>query len=85
MTTTDETTTSTGPWWHAFGKVREEWGGVWQLTVVSPSTTPPAEVAERDTHDAWGPYLTSWDHEPSDAEKDAVTPEAYRDESPAED
>lgn len=82
-TTTEETTTSVGPWWHAYGMVREDWGGVWQLTVISPSTVPP-EIAADLGADAWGPYLTSWDHEPTDAEKNEVTPEEYRDELDAD-
>lgn len=80
MTSTDTTeTTPTGPWWHAFGRVRDEWGGIWQLTVVSPSTVAPAEAAALGA-ESWGPYLTSWDHEPTDEEKEAVTPEEFRDE-----
>lgn len=65
-------------WWHAFGHVREDIGNVWQLTVISPSPVPP-EAAVTMAGGTWGEYLTSWDHEPSAAEKDAVTPEAYRD------
>jgi hypothetical protein len=53
---------------------------VWQLVVISPSTIPPEQTAADHPHvDAWGDYLTSWDHEPSDAEKEAVTPEEFRD------
>ena len=77
-----------GPWWHAFGRVRTDWGGeVWQLTVVSPSGTPPDEVARfaAGREAAWGDYLTSWDHEPTDDEKAAVTPPDYRDEEPTPD
>jgi hypothetical protein len=74
-----------GPWWHAFGRVRVLGGDeVWQLTVISPSTVPPEGVAEQladRTADAWGDYLASWDHEPSDEEKDAVAPEDFREEA----
>lgn len=71
---------SGGPWWHAFGRVRDDIGGAYQLTVVSPSTVPPGELDTGRFAAAWGDYLTSWDHEPSDAEKDAAMPAEYRDE-----
>lgn len=70
-----------GRWWHAYGKVRDDLGGCWQLVVVGPATAGPDVAAEIEMSDC--PYLTSWDHYPSDAEKDEVTPEDYRDE-PAE-
>lgn len=79
-----------GPWWHAFGRVRNlapegaEPAEVWQLTVVSPSTVDPDRAAALGA-DAWGDYLTSWDHEPTDDEKNAVTPPDYRDEEPTPD
>lgn len=73
---TDEPT-----WWHAYGKVRDDLGGCWQLVVAGPASQGP-DVAK--TLDISGcPYITSWDHQPSDAEKDAITPEEYRDEVPA--
>lgn len=83
-----------GPWWHAFGRVRtipvpgEAPAEVWQLTVISPSPMPPervlAALPDRAAA-AWGDYLTSWDHEPTDDEKNAVTPPDYRDEEPTPD
>jgi len=86
VTTTDQPEPS-GPWWHAFGRIRTDWGGeVWQLTVVSPSTVAPAAAAVLAADGrGGGDYLTSWDHEPTDAEKNAVTPPDYRDEEPIPD
>ena len=66
-------------WWHAYGQVREDLDGCWQLVVVYPSPVPPAQASQWGSA-AWGPWLASWDHAPSDAEKDAITPEEYRDE-----
>lgn len=73
-------------WWHAFGRVRDDLGGCWQLVIISPSGTPPEEVKRfaSGREVSWGDYLTSWDHEPSEAEKDAVTPAVYRDDGPPE-
>ena len=87
---------ATGPWWHAFGRVRdfaapgEEPAEAWQLTVISPSTTPPDQVTDAiqatdamagSTYtESWGPYLTSWDHEPTEADKAALTPPQFRDD-----
>ena len=64
-------------WWHAYGGVVEDFGGCWQLAVYGPGTASPKTASELD-----GPsgtrYLASWDHAPSDAEKDEITPEDYR-------
>lgn len=75
---------SGGPWWHAFGRVREfpRTDGkpadiAHQLTVVSPSPVPPARAVEL-AGGSWGTYLRSWDHEPSNREKEAVIPEEFR-------
>jgi hypothetical protein len=68
-------------WWHAYGAVREDLGGCWQLVVVGPAEKGP-EVAQGMEFSGC-PYLASWDHHPSDAEKDEITPEEYRDEVPA--
>lgn len=70
-------------WWHAWSLVREDCGDVHQLTVIGPAEKGP-ETAETLGLDAWGRYVGSWDHEPSDAEKDAVTPEEYRHEDDEE-
>lgn len=78
-----------GPWWHAFGRGRDlaapgaEPAEVWQLVVISPSTVPPHEVLSAlapRAIESWGDYLTSWDREPTEAEKDALTPAAFRDD-----
>jgi hypothetical protein len=60
----------------------------WVFVVVADSPVPPADPAVRTDYDwphAGGappapplPYLASWDHAPTDAERDAVTPPEYR-------
>lgn len=67
-----------GQWWHAYGGVREDLGDCWELAVAGPAEQGP-EVA-RGLHMAGQPYLASWNHEPTDLEKEIVTPADYRDE-----
>lgn len=75
-----------GPrWWHAWGRVMGEddyLPGCWSMVLIGPSGTPPEEVARFAAGRAvsWGEYLGSWDHAPSDAEQDEVTPVEFRDE-----
>lgn len=64
-------------WWHAYGGVMEGLG-CYQLVVVGPAEQGP-DVA-LDLHMGGQPYLASWDHEPTDLEKETVTPREYRDE-----
>lgn len=66
-------------WWHAYGRVRDDLGGCHQLTVICESPTPPEDAREMGA-EVWGPWLTSWDHEPSDEEREAAVPEEYRDD-----
>lgn len=72
-------------WWHAFGRIREfpRTDGqppdlAHQLTVIGPALAGPGQ-AESMAAVSWGDYLTSWDHEPSNWEKNAVTPEEFQD------
>lgn len=69
-------------WWHAFGHVREDLGGCYQLVVYGGSDMGPDEVQEiaPTLADQLGGYLASWDHQPSELEKETVTPAEYRDE-----
>lgn len=73
-------------YWHAWGGIMAEgtdFAGCWATIVLGPSivipeaaggTTPPPDVSRLGLH-----YLTTWDHEPSDEEKAALTPEEYLD------
>lgn len=70
-------------WWHAFGKWTHEIESVdrdtgevgpsWQRSVVGPSPVTPGN-APADAFRLGMTYLASWDHEPSEAEKDAIDP-----------
>lgn len=70
-------------WWHAFGKwtheiesvdrATGEVGPSWQRSVVGPSPVTPGN-ARADAFRLGMTYLASWDHEPSEAEKDAIDP-----------
>lgn len=59
-----------GRWWHAYGRIREDLGAH-QLTVIHDSPVSPRRAAELAAG-AWGDYLTSWDHDPTEAERDAA-------------
>jgi hypothetical protein len=79
-------------WWHVYGaEVRNaQWGGldedgrpnpVWLYQTYGESTKPPSQVPDDiSSGDDVLLRLGSFDHEPTDAELDALTPERYRDE-----
>lgn len=76
-----------GKWWHAWGGIMDEgteFEGCWATVVLGPSfvtpqeavsTTPPDDVVRLGLE-----YLTTWDHEPTQAEKDSLELEEYWDE-----
>lgn len=67
-------------WWHAYGQVRADLGGCWHLVVYGGCTAAPKLAADPNMLAALGhgAYLGSWDHPPTEAEKDEVTPDEYR-------
>lgn len=69
-------------WWHAFGHVVPEGAsqaGEWYLVIAERSDrAPDAEVRALELGPNKAPYLASWDHEPSQADKDFVTPQHLR-------
>jgi hypothetical protein len=79
-------------WWHVYGaEIRNaQWGGldedgqpnqVWICQIYGKSTKPPSEAPDSITSgDDVLPRLASFDHEPTDAEMDALAPEQYRDQ-----
>lgn len=69
-------------WWHAFGRVVPEGeflAGSYHLVVAGPGTIAPHLVEEMGKLGEV-PYLASFDHEPTRAERAGLTPEEYRDE-----
>lgn len=74
-----------GNWWHAWGGVIliDEFEGDWATVILGPSIISPEEVESTEPVTevtALGlNYLTTWDHEPSEAEKEKLIPEEYRD------
>jgi hypothetical protein len=70
-------------WWHAFAGPGDLGGDeIWQFILVGPATKGPESARELTMKGLGGevPYLTSWDHYPSEEEKAATTPEEFRDE-----
>lgn len=79
-------------WWHVYGGEIDDLtelpdgslGAGWGQVTMGESTMPPSKVVEvlpeLDVMDASLPYLKSFDHEPTRAEVDALTPEQYRDD-----
>ena len=67
-------------YWHCYGGVTEDFGGSWALITVE-STLPGDEMPKELTNGF--PYLASFDHEPTDSEKDALAPYRYRDDQEA--
>lgn len=80
-------------WWHAYGALvpglartpaGDDADG-WCMVILGDSPVPPDspvvaapyEWPRPDAATPTLPYLTSWDHPPSDTEKDAVTPPGY--------
>lgn len=84
--TVDVTISDEKLWWHAFGGVATSgaWKDCWALTVLGESTIPPGGKSadgtvldENVVLKGCLRYLTSWDHEPTEAEKDAITPPEF--------
>jgi hypothetical protein len=71
-------------WWHAWGGVMAEgteFEGCWATVILGPSFVSPENVLTTEPIDdvvrLGLTYLHTWDHEPSDDEKEALTPEEY--------
>jgi len=58
-------------YWHCYGGVAEDFGGSWALITVE-STLPGDEMPKELTSGFL--LLASFDHEPTDSEKDALAP-----------
>ena len=80
----DETTEPR--WWHVYGGVVEVLG-TWTTVVVGPSPLGPNDLSKTGIRvrelriPSYGSDLTfldSFDHEPSEREKDMFAPEEYR-------
>jgi hypothetical protein len=73
-------------WWHVYGGITPEdhdWGGgLWVLTIFGENTKPP-ETMPPDGPFPYLSYLASFDHDPTDPEREALTPPDYQDEDPA--
>jgi len=72
-------------WWHVYGGITPEdhdWGGgLWVLTIFGENTKPP-ETMPPDGPFPYLSYLASFDHDPTDPEREALTPPEYQDEEP---
>lgn len=77
-------------WWHAFGGLvdlaQDEHGNpapAWMMVKLCESTRPPGEWLGEPLHHGTSllSHIGSWDHEPTKAEMNAVTPEEYRDDA----
>jgi hypothetical protein len=70
-------------WWHAFGRRLPDdhnlAPGGWHFIVAGPGTATPDDA--RDIVIDGADYLASFDHEPTDDEREALTPAEYRDEA----
>jgi hypothetical protein len=77
-------------WWHAYGGFAQEYGAFAVMTLgptggPDDPTTDPSKTFREITlplGDEQMVYLASWDHEPSDFEKDQIQPEEYREYNP---
>jgi len=67
-------------YWHCYGGVTEHFGGSWALITVE--STLPGDEMPKELPNGF-PYLASFDHEPTDSEKDALAPYRYRDDQEA--
>lgn len=73
-------------WWHVYGHVVPEgdFAGCWRMAILGEASIGPGETTltgetpETTLIDGM-PWLGSLDHEPTDDEKNALTPEAFRD------
>lgn len=62
--------------WHVFAG---ELSGIgWALLIAGESPKTPAEMEGESVEGL--PWVASFDHDPTKAEKDALTPPEYRDE-----
>ena len=78
-------------WWHAYGGFSSEYGAFAVMTLGptggpdEPTTDPSKtfrEIVLPLGDDESLVYLASWDHEPSEFEKDQIQPEEYREYKP---
>lgn len=75
------TTAASRAYWHYFGGLVEDYGGAWAASLIGPT---PKQTAPASLGPPWDlAHLVTWDHEPSVAEKDAVTPWDHREVCPA--
>lgn len=66
--------------WHVYGKEHTsgDLAGVYATVVAGPTIKGPTELKRAGVSDMGMTYLASFDHEPSDLEKDQVQPRAFR-------
>jgi len=61
-----------------------DYEGCWAAVILGPSHLPPEDAAittpPDDVTRLGLTYMHTWDHEPSQAEKDALTPAEYLDD-----
>lgn len=72
-------------WWHAFGtpmKEDSEFPGTFMLVILGPAAFGPDDDHQgqpvKEALVSGAPYLGSWDHAPSEVEKDKLRPEEFR-------
>ena len=74
-------------YWHAYGGVVPEdhqWAGCFSTLIYGESTMTADEAKDhgamvvRERY-PWAEYLATFDHEPTEAEKEALQPESWRD------
>lgn len=79
-----------GLWWHVYGgeipdQAEDEDGNpgpCWGLVILGESTMAPGDIPEDFAQSSSGllrhmDYLDSFNHDPSDDERDALTPTEY--------
>lgn len=69
-------------WWHMYAGVVPAAGNAYCSIVAGPSEKGPEHASQVSFAGEYTKlaYVTSFDHEPSEQEKEAHTPERYRDE-----
>lgn len=69
-------------YWHVFGReeTRGELAGVYVTIVAGPTIKKPEALSAKKTMGM--DFLASFDHEPSDLEKDQCQPRAFREYNP---
>lgn len=73
-------------WWHCYGGITTEhceWGeGHYCMVILGESTVDPDDInAHIEANGTWSTplmYLKSFDHDPTDEEKEKITPPDYR-------